>query len=218
MKKENPTPDAPIPAAQTGENPPKPSPPAGGQEKKSPPAPLDEIQLLRAKVMEYEEDLKRLQAEFQNYQNRVAKEKLQARIDGQAAVLRHFLSFADEMESALAHLRGATEKKDGPKTTLPVGAPSSTGSDTSELRKGVELLHLKLVGLFASLGVKEISGNGAVDPHQHEVMMQVPGGKEGQIAQVLRKGYVMGEHVLRVAQVSVYSGIAPDEKKEGNVQ
>lgn len=168
----------------------------------------DEVSTLRAKVSEYEDILKRLQAEFDNYRKRVAKEKAQAHLDGQVSALKHFLSFQDEMEAAMAHL----SKSGG----APGKGDAATHASSSELHKGVGLLNRKLASILNGIGVQEI-GCTVVDPNLHEVMMRVPGGEEGHIAQVLRKGYVLGDHVLRHAQVSVYSGEEVSEEKKENI-
>ena len=55
------------------------------------------------------------------------------------------------------------------------------------------------------LSVKEIDCSGSFDPQLHEALMHVdsPDHESGAIVQVLSKGYLLGEHVLRHAKVSV---------------
>ena len=154
----------------------------------------DDLTLLRAKLNEYENDLQRLAAEFDNYKKRVDKEKVAARLQGRAEALAPFLDMGDVFTKALQHSNGKN-------------------TDAKAMHDGLVLLQRQLHSIFASSGVKEIACTGFPHHAYHDVMLQVPGGKSGEIAQVLRKGYVMGEYVLRPAQVSVYAGA---KKEEGN--
>lgn len=182
-KPENPK-DEKIQPASTPASSPGASPPSHSEKKPS------ELEILRAKIIEYENDLKRLAAEFDNYKKRVEKEKSVAHAHGRAEALAPFIDMAETFDHAL----GMAEKTDGP-----------------AMREGVHLLHKKLQSIFASIGVREIECRGRPNHACHEVMLQVSGEPAGEIAQVLRKGYVVGEHVLRPAQVSVYMS---EEKKE----
>lgn len=167
----------------------------------SPAAPEDERVALRARLVEYENDLQRLQAEFENYQKRAAREKAQAHMDGKAEAMGHFISFNDELSAAVRHSPGPLGDD---ASSAPARHPPGFGGD--DFRKGVELLGKKLAAIFASAGIREIPCIGVPSPHLHEVMVQQPGGEEGHIAQCLRKGWRMGDYVLRAAQVSIYSG------------
>lgn len=140
------------------------------------------------RLSELETDLKRVAAEFDNYKKRVEREKQQARIFERSYVLSHFLILKDEFEQAASH----------------------------EDSDGLRLLHKKLDSIFKSLEIKEVDCSKDCDHKFHEVMLQVPGGETGKIAQVIRKGYMMGEILLRPAQVSIYSGKQdePEEKQE----
>ncbi|GEM_PF-973513 len=154
--------------------------------------PVEEASL-NSKLSEYENDLKRLQAEFENYRKRVEKERKDWFENGKAHAMKGFLVLADEFEAAKQH---------------------SANADAKSLAKGIELLDAKLHGAFKSFKIEEIKCEGHVDASLHDVLMQAEGGKEGEIAQVIRKGYRMGEAVLRHAQVSVYSGAKKEEEKK----
>ncbi len=185
------------------------APPAADEKKKEskPPAELD---ALRAKIIEYENDLKRLAAEFDNYKKRAEKEKSAARMHGKAEAFAPFIDMAETFEKALEH----AEKKD-----MPAGPNSARPAGDKALHEGIHLLHKKLNSIFAAAGVREIECRGAPNHAFHEVMLQVSGGPAGEIAQVLRKGYVMGEYVLRPAQVAVYMNEEKsEEKKEEKVE
>jgi molecular chaperone GrpE len=138
---------------------------------------------------ELRDDLKRIAAEFDNYKKRVEREKQQARLFERSHVLSHFLILKDEFEQATAH-----EKES----------------------EGLKLLAKKLDSILNSLDVKEVDCSGECDHRFHEVMMQIPGGEQGKIAQVIRKGYLVGDILLRPAQVCIYSGKRewPEEKED----
>lgn len=182
-------------APPAGASPPKPAASSPGTSPASPEAKKpSELEALRAKILEYENDVKRLAAEFDNYKKRVEREKSQAHAHGKAEAMAPFIDMAETFDHALSH----AEKTDG-----------------SAMREGIRLLHQKLNSIFASMGVREIECRGRPNHAYHEVMLQVSGGPAGEIAQVLRKGYVMGEHVLRPAQVSVYM---EENKEEGKAK
>lgn len=171
-----------------------------GKEKQDEGKPDGECASLNAKLSEYEGDLKRLQAEFENYKKRVEKEKKEWAEYGKAEALRQMLVLADEFDAAAAH---------------------SGNADAKSLAKGMGLLHAKLSSILKSMKIEEISCSGFADSSLHDVLMQVEGGEEGKIASVVRKGYRMGGTILRHAQVSVYSGAKNAEgdgkkEEEGN--
>ena len=62
--------------------------------------------------------------------------------------------------------------------------------------------------MLASEGVEEIPTDGAFDPHVHEALMAQPaeGVEPGHIAQVIQRGYRLGDVVLRPARVIVAEG------------
>lgn len=72
--------------------------------------------------------------------------------------------------------------------------------------EGILLIYRKLQGALESSGVTEIETTGAVfDPNLHEAISRVPG-PEGRIVEVLQKGYLLHERVLRPALVQVGDG------------
>jgi len=86
--------------------------------------------------------------------------------------------------------------------------------------EGILLIYRKLQGALESSGVTEIETAGAVfDPNLHEAISRVPG-PEGRIVEVLQKGYLLHERVLRPALVQVGDGTGagqPDgESDTGN--
>jgi len=163
----------------------------------------NDLQAAQEQLNQHINDLKRLAAEFDNYKKRVEKEKLLAKEEGQARVLLQLLSLNDEFDSALAHIRASKD---------------------AAAQEGIQLLSKKLSQILSSFSVREITCSGLPDPHRHDIILQVPGGEEGKIAGILRKGYMVGEYLLRPAQISVYAGeqektgatVAKEEKNKEN--
>jgi len=145
---------------------------------------------LRAKNEELVNDLKRLQAEFENYQKRTDKEKAVWEEKGKRTVLMKLILLADEFEAAGAHMHQSSE---------------------SELRSGIRLLQKKLLAVLEEEGVKPIECLGKkFDPGSCDAVEMVgTEGDEGIVAKEMRKGYVYNGSVLRHAMVGV------SKKKEG---
>jgi molecular chaperone GrpE len=71
---------------------------------------------------------------------------------------------------------------------------------------GVELIQRKLQSILEAEGVKRMEAEGAVfDPNFHEAISQEPvdGAESGRVVAVVQNGYMLGERVIRPAQVKV---------------
>ncbi|MEG1641630.1 MAG: nucleotide exchange factor GrpE [Synergistaceae bacterium] len=76
----------------------------------------------------------------------------------------------------------------------------------SNLYKGVSMVTKQFFGAMTTLGLEEISAEGAFDPSCHEaIMMQETDEeeKDGKIVDVFRKGYKLAGRVIRASQVRV---------------
>ena len=86
-------------------------------------------------------------------------------------------------------------------------AALATGGNASieSLLSGVELTLKQLVGVFEKHGIAEVNPLGAkFDPNAHQAIGLVDGeGEPNSVAQVLQKGYLLNERVLRPALVMV---------------
>ena len=132
------------------------------------------------------ERLLRTAAEFDNYRKRVERERLDTIERAAEAVLRDLLPVVDDLERALA---------------------ADAGDESAEAyRRGVELIHRQLLELLARRGVKSIDTVGQdFDPHLHQAVAteSSPEHREGEILQELRRGYTLGNRLLRPAMVKV---------------
>lgn len=136
---------------------------------------------------EYLEDLRRTQAEFQNFRKRTMREGVLQREQGMIEVLSRLIDVVDDFELAVLAADSARE----------VGS----------LRKGIEMVYGKFVEVLQSFGLEKIGQEGVpFDPQQHDAVQRVEDGEErGEpvVAEVLRPGYLVGGRVLRPAMVKV---------------
>jgi len=149
------------------------------------PAADDDVSRLQRERDELYDRVLRKSAEFDNYRKRVDKERREQAEWAAADVLTDVISVLDDFDRALA-----------------VEAPA----EAQGYRAGVELIHRQLGELLRKRGVTAIETLGAdFDPHQHQAVAyeESPGAREGEIIGELRKGYRLGERLLRPALVRV---------------
>lgn len=138
------------------------------------------------KADEYLKLLQRTQADFINYRRRVGQELAEGRIAAQSALLSQLLPVLDDLGRALGTV------------------PFEMASDPWV--QGLFLMERRLTALLNQLGVQRIGTVGVpFDPHWHEAITteartDMP---EGTILQVAQPGYVLGDRVVRPAQVIV---------------
>ena len=80
------------------------------------------------------------------------------------------------------------------------------GGDADAYRKGVELIHRQLLDVLRRRGVKTLDVTDAdFDPRFHQAVAQEASTRhrEGQVIEELRRGYMLGERLLRAAMVKV---------------
>ena len=134
---------------------------------------------------EYLDLLRRKTAEFDNFRKRVERERREQAEWAAADVLSDVLSVMDDFERALS-----------------VPAPP----EAQAYRTGVELIQRQLQELMRKRGVVALEAIGAdFDPHLHQAVAydEAEGAREGEIVAELRKGYKLGDRLLRPAMVKV---------------
>ena len=132
------------------------------------------------KIKELTELLKRTQADFINYKNRVEKETKQLMEYGDASVISDLLPVLDSFEHALK------------------------SNQSEEFKKGTELVYAQFLDILKQKGLSEIDAGGIFDPYKHEVLLKVKSNKqENTILEVLQKGYQFKDKVIRHAKVKV---------------
>ena len=143
------------------------------------------IEALRAERDALQDRLLRTAAEFDNYRKRIDRERREHADLAAHAMLEELLPVVDDLERALQ-------------------AP--TGSDAGAYRAGVELIHRQLLDMLRRRGVTPIDVTGAdFDPRFHQAVSQEASDahREGQVMAELRRGYMIGERLLRAAMVKV---------------
>jgi molecular chaperone GrpE len=155
------------------------------------PLPHEEHKMLQApgREKELEERLARMQAEFENYKKRAAKENEMVREKANADAMLKLLPTVDDFDVAIMHMDSSPHK---------------------EFKRGVELIFAKLLDLLKKEGVEEMRCLGqSFDPYKHDAIRAVDG-EDGKIIEVIQKGYSLKGNVLRHAKVTVGNG----KKKE----
>jgi molecular chaperone GrpE len=164
------------------------------QPESSPAAAGDASQLKRERD-DYYDRLLRKTAEFDNYRKRTERERLQLSEAAAADLLTELLPLVDDMERAL-------------KADVPADAPAKAAAGDG-IRRGVELIHKQLLDTLRKRGVKPIDVLGAdFDPHFHQAVAYEPaeGRRDGEVIEEFRRGYMLGDRLLRPAMVKVAKG------------
>ena len=139
-------------------------------------------------VAELTDRYTRLQAEFENFRRRSLKEKQEALQYGQQNLIKDLLATVDNLERALEH------------------AAPGQDADLNSVLEGVALVQREFLTALGKEGVKQVDPAGEVfDPNFHEAMGQVSaeGVEPNSVVQVLQKGYVLQDRMLRPARVLV---------------
>jgi molecular chaperone GrpE len=139
-----------------------------------------------AKAAEYLDGWQRARAEFANYKRRIEREQVDLTQNISANVLARILPVLDDFDLAMKN------------------APAD--DESAKWTQGILLVHRKLNDLLAKEGISRIEAEGLpFDPNVHEAVMhvEVDGQPSGQVIEVLRQGYKLGDRVLRPALVKV---------------
>ncbi len=142
-----------------------------------------EIEALKTELAEKSDLLLRTAAEFDNYKKRTEREKLNVAEFAKASLIKQLLPILDNID------RSALVDK-----------------DTPDYIKGIEMIVKQFEGITSNLGITEIAKVGdTFNPELHEAVMHIEDESLGEnvIADVLQKGYKIGDTVIRAAMVKV---------------
>jgi molecular chaperone GrpE len=145
-----------------------------------------EVDAQKGKADEYLDALQRERADFINYKKRIEKDILLAHQNAAGNITKRYLAILDDLERALKN--------------RPAGEEGQTWA------QGIELIYRKLQSILDSDGIKEVDCEKKIfDPNFHEALTHEdsPAHKSGQIIEVVQKGYLIGDRVLRPALVRV---------------
>lgn len=129
----------------------------------------------------------RLAAEFDNYRKRTLREKAELTKLAGEDIITGLLPVIDDFDRAVDSMNNS--------------------EDAGALKKGIELIHGKLKEFLKQKGVEEIQALGNefdTDLHEAVTKIKVPSKKEkGKIADVIQKGYMLHDKVIRYAKVVI---------------
>jgi molecular chaperone GrpE len=141
---------------------------------------------LQDELSESKDKYLRLYAEFENHRRRTAKEKLEMIQSANEQLIKSLLPVVDDFQRAEKSLKELSEKE----------ASAS----------GVLLIYQKLKKVLDQSGVKEMEAKGEFNPDLHEAITQIPvtdDKQKGKIVDVVEKGYLINDKVIRFAKVVV---------------
>ena len=148
----------------------------------------------KAKAERYMSSWQRSQADFINYKRRTEQERGDIVRLSNANLIFNLLPVLDDMERALDSI---SDKLSG-----------FTWVD------GIVIIYRKLKAILEANGVTEIKAMGQkFNPALHEAVVHV-GGEEGKVIEVLQKGYMLNDRVLRPAMVKVGNGTNPESSEK----
>ena len=154
-----------------------------------------ELEALRAENEELIDTLQRVKAEFDNYRKRSARDQEGLVARAGERIVKELLPVLDDLERALEAAHAHEEAK---------------------LEEGVELVHRQLEQVLEREGLSPVETAGKFDPHVHEALLTQPSAAdEGDVIEVLQKGYRLGDRVLRPARV-VVAGPREDRASDGD--
>lgn len=137
----------------------------------------------KEKSDEYYEHLKRNMAEFDNFKKRITKEKDMMYNTISANIISELLPILDNFDKAL----------------------NAETTDES-YKNGIVMIYNQLMETLNKLGVEEIEAlNNTFDPNFHEAVMHIEDENYGEkeVTEVFRKGYKIGDKIIRHAMVKV---------------
>lgn len=134
---------------------------------------------------DYLDTLQRLKADFENYKKRMMKDQAHFVELANEGLVQKMLPVLDNFERALYM--------------------SEELKDHQNVFKGFEMIYGELLEVLEKEGLKEVTAAGEFDPALHEAVMQVEeeGIAANHIVDVLRKGYLYKDKLIRPSMVKV---------------
>jgi molecular chaperone GrpE len=145
-----------------------------------------DLEKARAEAESYLDDLRRLQADFDNYRKRTLREQTARTASASQALVAKLLPVLDNFELAVS----AAERS----------------RDFDRMLQGVEMVLGALREVLEGEGLVKIEAEGKpFDPERHEAVIAVEqeDAEPGMVVGIVRTGYELGGKVLRPAMVKV---------------
>ncbi len=129
----------------------------------------------------------RVVAEYDNYRRRTLKERMDLIKSAGEEILVNILPVVDNIERAQKSMENT--------------------KDVEPVIEGINLIHKTFVDFLKQRGIKEMDAKGAAfDPDIHEALTKIPAPDaelSGKVVDVIEKGYLLNEKVVRFAKVIV---------------
>jgi molecular chaperone GrpE len=178
--------EEPVVAERADEEPEAAAPEEPPAEESDPVAIAADLAVAKAEAESYLDDLRRLQADFDNYRKRTLREQTARAASASQALVARLLPVLDNFELAVSH--------------------AEQSRDFDRMLKGVEMVFGELREVMQSEGLVKIEAEGKpFDPERHEAVVAVEqeGAEPGTVVDVVRNGYELRGKVLRPAMVKV---------------
>jgi molecular chaperone GrpE len=142
----------------------------------------------QSEVQELKDKYLRLYSEFENYRRRTSKEKLDLIKTASEDVIKDIIPTLDDFERGFKAL--------------------ADENDAEKIKEGTLLVYQKLIKILNSKGLKPMEDliGKPFDAETQEAITQIPAPSEelkGAVIDVVEKGYVLGEKVIRYAKVVI---------------
>lgn len=138
------------------------------------------------RCQEYLDDLQRMKAEFENYRKRTERERVESANRASVNLIGRLIPVADDLDRAVE--------------------AAAQDAAAAKFADGLALVQAQFMKALADEGLIEIEAAGQpFDPHQHEAIMQEESTEheDEHVIEVLRKGYRLGDTVIRPAMVKI---------------
>lgn len=157
---------------------------------------------LREELSTEKERFLRLNADFDNFRKRSEKEQLSLASNVQAEVIEKLLPIVDSFELAKAQIKIETEGEE-------------------KLNNSYQSIYKQLSEIMRALGVSVVETVGKLfDPMLHDAVMREESTEfeEGIIIEEFRRGFILGDKLLRPAMVKVSAGPGPTKPAEASTE
>ncbi|MHB0992973.1 MAG: nucleotide exchange factor GrpE [Sulfurovum sp.] len=151
---------------------------------------VDPLDVALAEAAEYKDKYLRAHADFENAKKRLEKDKMNAVSYANESFAKDILAVMDSFESALSSMESVTQE--------------NASEVLEKMKEGVNLTYDQLKKILEKNHIKEVDCTGEFDPEVHQAIMQVESDAHevGDVVQVMQKGYMIKDRILRPAMVS----------------
>ncbi len=143
--------------------------------------------ILRQQLNDMNDKYIRLVAEFDNYKKRTLRERMDLIKSAGEDILKEILPVVDDFERALQNIDKA--------------------KDVEAVKSGIDLIYGKFNEFLKQKGIAQIEAmNAEFDTDKHEAITKIPAPTDelkGKVVDVVKKGYVLNDKVIRFAQVVI---------------